>query len=278
MKSGMSIARYSQLLAPVVSNLRSPEFSAELMLFFKSLQPFNNTVMLVYTANQQPVVAYNDTAPAHQERGIEAFRRGAYLLDPYYRAARDKKASGFYHLDQLAPDAFEETEYYRNYYRYTSLTVECGYLVHIDDKTFVNVSLGHSGKRRPLGEFDFNMLAEIEPLIAALARDNWSDWSASQQPQGLNEQLEGALTRFGTAFLTGRESQVVQLFLHGHSTKSIAERLGISPETVKLHRKNSYAKLDVSSQAELFYLFIDSLSNIESYTGGDPLVGYLNHS
>jgi len=68
---------------------------------------------------------------------------------------------------------------------------------------------------------------------------------------------------------------VVQLFLHGHSTKSIAERLSISPETVKLHRKNSYAKLDVSSQAELFHLFIDSLASIRSYQGGDPLIGYL---
>jgi DNA-binding CsgD family transcriptional regulator len=42
-----------------------------------------------------------------------------------------------------------------------------------------------------------------------------------------------------------------------------------------LHRKNSYAKLDVSSQAELFYLFIDSLASLTNYEGGDPLVGYL---
>ena len=88
-------------------------------------------------------------------------------------------------------------------------------------------------------------------------------------------QLDSALKHFGTAYLTERESQVVHLFLHGHSTKSIAERLGISPETVKLHRKNSYAKLDVSSQAELFYLFIDSLASLTNYSGGDPLVGYL---
>jgi DNA-binding NarL/FixJ family response regulator len=88
-------------------------------------------------------------------------------------------------------------------------------------------------------------------------------------------QLDTALKYFGTAFLTDRETQVVQLFLHGHSTKSIAEKLCISPETVKLHRKNSYAKLDVSSQAELFYLFIDSLSSLKNYSGGDPLVGYI---
>ena len=63
--------------------------------------------------------------------------------------------------------------------------------------------------------------------------------------------------------------------LHGHSTKSIASRLGISVETVKLHRKHAYAKLEVSSQAELFYLFLDSLMSDPDYRGGDTLVAYL---
>jgi hypothetical protein len=46
-------------------------------------------------------------------------------------------------------------------------------------------------------------------------------------------------------------------------------------ETVKLHRKHAYAKLEVSSQAELFYLFLDSLMSASDYRGGDTLVSYL---
>ena len=59
------------------------------------------------------------------------------------------------------------------------------------------------------------------------------------------------------------------------STKTLADKLSISMETVKLHRKHAYAKLEVSSQAELFYLFLDSVMSAERYDGGDPLVAYM---
>ena len=45
-------------------------------------------------------------------------------------------------------------------------------------------------------------------------------------------------------------------------------------ETVKLHRKHAYSKLEVSSQAELFYLFLDSVMSTSNYDGGDPLLPY----
>ena len=42
---------------------------------------------------------------------------------------------------------------------------------------------------------------------------------------------------------------------------AMAERLAISPETVKVHRRHLYAKLDISSQPELFSLFIQALGH-----------------
>jgi DNA-binding CsgD family transcriptional regulator len=48
--------------------------------------------------------------------------------------------------------------------------------------------------------------------------------------------------------------------LRGHSVKSSAKVLEISPQTVCMHRKNLYTKLAVNSQAELFALFIDWLT------------------
>ena len=112
-------------------------------------------------------------------------------------------------------------------------------------------------------------------LVLAILEQQWT----LQDPPtatGIDNQLQQGLDCFGSDFLTGRETEVVQLILRGHSTRSISERLGISPETVKLHRRNSYGKLDISSQAELFYLFIDSLCSSQDYAGGDPLTGYLD--
>ena len=72
--------------------------------------------------------------------------------------------------------------------------------------------------------------------------------------------MQAAAENFGRDVLTPRECEVVKLVLRGYSTKSISQSLGISPGTVKVHRENIYAKLDVSTQAELFNLFIRSVS------------------
>jgi DNA-binding CsgD family transcriptional regulator len=52
--------------------------------------------------------------------------------------------------------------------------------------------------------------------------------------------------------LTKREAEITAFILQGHSSLSISLILNISTETVKVHRKNIYRKLRISSQAELF--------------------------
>jgi len=91
----------------------------------------------------------------------------------------------------------------------------------------------------------------------------------------LQQTLKQTLQLFGSSVLTAREQAVLQLVLHGHSNKSAAEKLGITLATVKLHRKHIYKKLDIRSQAELFYLFIDSISSSPSPENEDPLKAYM---
>lgn len=54
-----------------------------------------------------------------------------------------------------------------------------------------------------------------------------------------------------TVQLTRREQQILALIPHGASAREIAERLGISPLTVRKHRENLMRKLDLHSGAEL---------------------------
>lgn len=53
-----------------------------------------------------------------------------------------------------------------------------------------------------------------------------------------------------------REVETARLILQGFSSKAIAQQLGISPETVKVHRRNLYHKLNVSGHGELFALVL----------------------
>jgi DNA-binding CsgD family transcriptional regulator len=76
----------------------------------------------------------------------------------------------------------------------------------------------------------------------------------------INQQIEAAFINFGSASLTEREREAAHLILRGHSVKSAARVVDISAETVRMHRKNLYAKLNVNSQSELFALFIEGLT------------------
>ncbi|MGH6931862.1 MAG: helix-turn-helix transcriptional regulator [Dongiaceae bacterium] len=67
------------------------------------------------------------------------------------------------------------------------------------------------------------------------------------------------LSRHGTG-LTPRERDIVQLILEGYPTATIATRLGIGRGTIKNHRKRIYDKLDITSERELFLLYLQWLS------------------
>lgn len=60
--------------------------------------------------------------------------------------------------------------------------------------------------------------------------------------------------------LTAREGQIADLILQGHPTESIAKKLGIGRGTVKNHRRRLYAKLDITSERELFLEYLNRLS------------------
>lgn len=271
------LREFSNQLATIMPEIGSERLPSLLVLMLKSLVPFDNAVILHYRRDEQPLLLYNDIPPLALKKQIDKFVNGAFLLDPFYRAAIDDHASGLHRLSDLAPIGFETTEYYSSYFRYTEIKDEIGFIIHLSARQFINISMGRVSFSQRFNRTHISVLEDITKTLESICKLQWTAENGPQQaPENkLPGQLDSALKHFGTAYLTDRETQVVQLFLHGHSTKSIAERLGISPETVKLHRKNSYAKLDVSSQAELFHLFIDSLASLSNYSGGDPLVGYL---
>jgi DNA-binding CsgD family transcriptional regulator len=60
--------------------------------------------------------------------------------------------------------------------------------------------------------------------------------------------------------LTAREASIVDLVLQGHSSESIGLKLAITTGTVRVHRRNVYRKLGISSQTQLLAIYLNSLN------------------
>ena len=271
------LQQVSELLAPLLPLAGETKFQTGLANAFAELVSADNWVALLYHDEHPPQLLHNSSSQSNPGSPIERFIAAAYLLDPVYRSARDHHYRGFYHLQKLAPRGFESSAYYKNYFLQTAIGDEAGYLVRLSERAFVNLSMSRLHHSPRFTSAELKLLKAVQPWVEQLVKLHWREYlrrTPDQLKSTLTWQLDTALNQFGRSLLTARETQVIHLLLQGHASKSIAEKLSITVETVKLHRKKSYAKLQVKSQAELFHLFIDSLSGRSRYRGGDPLKDY----
>jgi DNA-binding CsgD family transcriptional regulator len=74
----------------------------------------------------------------------------------------------------------------------------------------------------------------------------WLGWTLSRRPAPQPFVRNDAA--IGSIGLTGQEMKVLEALGAGRSNKEIANSLGLSPNTVKTHTTNLYAKLGVTSR------------------------------
>lgn len=270
-----TLAHYSQHLARLLPAVGEADFPELLIDMLRQLVSFDDATIAVYPGTDLPVIEYFQVPEEGGASTLDVFVRGAFLLDPFYLAATRDRKFGVFRLRDLSPSSFRDSEYYRSWYRNCGYQDECGFLIPLGPEGFINIALGKTAPRAKFGRRELALFEAVLPVVQTLCQQHWAGSNTAQPSVNLRAQLHSALDCFGSSLLTDREAQVIKLVLHGHSTKSLAEKLSISVETVKLHRKHAYAKLEIGSQAELFYLFLDSLMSAGNYAGGDTLVSYM---
>lgn len=182
---------------------------------------------------------------------------GLYALASVYIANRENPRSGLFRLADVAPERFKHTEYYQRYFTHNVVEDEVQYNVQLDEARTLCLSLGRKQRVSPAQ----TALPElIRHWVSALMRQRMCfegsmTENLSRQAPHWQGNLEKAMERLGTP-LTARELEVIRLILSGCSNKEVANKLGISAETVKVHRRHIYAKLNIKSPQELFSLFL----------------------
>ncbi|MGC5703048.1 LuxR family transcriptional regulator [Pseudomonas sp. NFXW11] len=261
-------------LASALCSVEDSAFLQHLAAALNALTPIESMMISLERKGLPPQLLFEQgiVGEYRDEIIIRYFSRG-YLLDPFCLAVENGLTEGFYHLSEIAPDDFFSSEYYKTYYLKTGGAEDSYYIVDLDPQSKISLCMfqGLSGGRFAAAALE--LLRAVEPLVRELLR-RFGNAGGLQQlfrqppsnvlpgmaPADLNQQIETAFMSFGNPLLTVREREIAHLILRGHSVKSTAKVLQISPETVRMHRKNLYTKLDISSQAELFSLFIDWLT------------------
>jgi DNA-binding CsgD family transcriptional regulator len=256
-----------EALPQVADAIGTGQFARRLIDALRLVLPFDWWMVMVYHPQANPDMLDENFTGSWRERGLTTYVGAFFVLDPFYIMSRSLDHPEVCRLGDIAPDGFLESEYHRAHYVTGRIGDEIGFLWPLEPGITFAVSLERSQNGTPFSADDVRNLETAQPLLYALARKHWAASHARSVgvvPLELGRLVQEAAAGFGRDTLTPRECEVVKLVLRGYSTKSVSQSLGISPGTVKVHRENIYAKLGVSSQAELFNLFIASVSTAKS--------------
>jgi DNA-binding CsgD family transcriptional regulator len=251
--------------ADAILALGSARFWDALIIGIGALVENHGAVVFRYTARREPSFVFGDFRNQVSRGEFRQYRKRAYLLDPFYLAYLERRPGGVHTLKDLAADRFFFTEYYRTYYVQTGLSDEVGIYCWIKPDDLLIVSLVRRKGASGLSAAGIKALRQVAPLVTSLVRRHIAAYPSHAPASSPDPVPEPTQLHFGEdGVLTQREAAVANLILRGHSSPSMALLLGISVETVKVHRRHIYKKLLISSQAELFSFAMTRSAGSES--------------
>lgn len=239
----------------------TPDFFEAFKSFFSSRITFGTFLILRFDADQPPLLLDYWIEPGKLiGRPLEDYMESSYGFDPFYLHRSLPKGGGLFRLADIAPDRFFSSEYYLHYYRGTGLCDEIGLLAPLGDGGVAHLSISRRDGQGPFRRNELRHLEAFAPLLLELLVQHCRTVAPTPVgQQATRPPLADAIRLHAgdrlNIGLTLREAQIAGLVLQGHSNASAAKLLNIATETCKVHRRNLYRKLVISSQSELFGVF-----------------------
>lgn len=262
-------------LALAAAALGGDAFHGHLVRFLRRLVDAEQGIAFRYWIDKRPeyVVVQGDKA---RQRGAReaAYTDGPYVLDPVYQMFQRGEPDGACAMHDYVPDDFQESEFFRCFFRNTRLIDTIDVLWRVDERCSIALCLGREEGTPAYGRRELAAVRQVLPLVFALLRRH-HDLAAPPEPDEENHlvhrKVQSTMANFGASLLTPREREVVFYMLSGYSSEQTAQRLNTAEGTVRIHRKNIHRKLETGSQAELFSLFIQCIPFADPDHPSDPL-------
>lgn len=242
----------------------------------RSLFEFDCGALFVLRAHSAPIRLFDEFP-----REPIDYVTSPYLLDPVYIQFRQNKLPPVATIRDISPRGFRESEYFRTYMKRIDIADELSFNIAVDNATTLHFAIARQGNRDPFEKKDKLLAESLYPIVSVLLTHHWQSLGSNiaeieAEAEDFHNFLDNVIESFGKDVLTDREREIVRLTLHGNTDKLTARALGITPGTVRNHKKNIFSKLRVSSQGQLFGLFLDALESSEQLPPDeDPLATLL---
>lgn len=273
------LSKWNRDLSRAISALGSDQFFPALIEAIRGQVPIEYPQIWLYHRDLPPQVLYHEIPASAVSSQVDTYLDGPYREDPFYQTSMNQPRSKFYRLSRITAGKLRESQYYRDYYAETGTVDEAIYLSRLRAGNVINLCMMRLPQQGEFSEQEYETLYLLAEPVSELIKSHseHNDFAVTHLIQpGINHQIDLAFRTFGSSLLSPREKDVLELMLRGYGTDISATRLGIALETVRRHRKSIYRKLDVSSQTDLFSLFINSLTCLGEAGGDDPLRVYMS--
>jgi DNA-binding CsgD family transcriptional regulator len=273
------LSKWNRDISRSIAALGTDEFFPALVEAINGQVQVDYPQVWLYHRDLPPRVLYHQSPKAALTSQVDEYLEGPYREDPFFQTSMNQPRSKIYRLDRVSLGKLENSDYYLEYYGDTGTVDEAVYLAKLRGGNVINLSMMRLPEHGAFSDEEYQSLYLLAEPVSELLKSHseHNDFAVTHLIQpGIDHQIDLAFRTFGASLLSPREKDVLELMLRGYGTDTSGQRLGIAVETVRRHRKSIYRKLDVSSQTDLFSLFLNAMSCLGEAGGGDPLSIYMS--
>ncbi len=257
--SSRDFAAFGQEIGELIANPGLSDTPRRLCAALRQIIPTDHTATYVLHRNTAPTRLFDENTSEPI-----AYAESPYLFDPIYYCYLDGAVPDFCRMSDMWPDGFADSEYWNLSYKHLGFVDELYLNVPVANGSMFHLNLVRTGdsKRYSKAEFDLgeSLMPIVRAIVTAHAQSGKGEWVQSDaSADAYHQRLHSVFQNFGRSLLTDREKEVVDLTMRGYSDKVTARELEISPGTVRNHKKSIFKKFDISSQGQLFGLFLEAL-------------------
>jgi DNA-binding CsgD family transcriptional regulator len=253
---GGRMSDFWQSLAEAIAATGSEDHVDRLIDVIGGLVAHDLVTVTRYSATRKPEFVKHRR---FSDEMVRSYLENYYVYDPFYARWRERRQLGIVPLKHLADEDLKRGKYIAEFLAQSEICDEVGILLEDGGDWCLGIFLDRT--RQPFKDAEITLLTQRLPVFAALhaldIRSRRPDFTRTDAPQGKGgaPQREPRIPAGLWPDLSLREKELAQLILSGHPTLAIAQRLGITPGTVKNHRRRIYEKLDITTEREMFLQF-----------------------